>query len=414
MLRIVNEPTAASLAYGWHEDNDGIIAIYDMGSSAFDISILKIDDGMFEVLATHGDTYLGGDNFDEHVMEWMINEFEQENNASLDMKPMLLWRLKQAAEKAKCELSSVHSTDIHLPSITADVSGPKHLELTLSRAKLKSMIDNLIYGSIGCCRQALEDAKLDVREIDAVLLVGGSTHIPAIQEAVERFFGQTPAKNANPDEVVAKGAAIQTGMLAGEVNDILLVDVTPTTLRRETMGGATTVLIERNTPVPTKRTETFYTVADNQTQMMVHVLQGERPLAKDNVSLGKFAVEDIPPLPRGEAKVEITYSLDANGMPDVSARVEATGKEQKMTIVESFAQQEKLIESKKEAKYTVYLVEKFIRQNRQRLTTSELRQTETKIAAVQDAQNNSDIAEIDNSVEKLNQQLWRLGKRLYP
>lgn len=332
VLRIINEPTASSLAYGLGERKDGVIAVYDLGGGTFDITILEIAEGVFEVKSTNGDTYLGGDNFDERIIDWLATEFKKENGIDLRTDRQALQRLKEAAEKAKIELSTVMSADINLPFITADASGPKHLHMTLTRAKLESLVADLIEKSIEPCRQALKDAKLEPKDIDTVLLVGGMTRMPAIQQAVKAFFGKEPTKGVNPDEVVALGAAIQAGVLGGDVKDILLLDVTPLTLSVETLGGVATPLIERNTTIPIKRSQVFSTAADNQSQVEIHVLQGERPMAADNKSLGRFILDGIPPAPRGVPQIEVTFDIDANGILNVSAKDKATGREQRITI----------------------------------------------------------------------------------
>ncbi|MCU0499398.1 MAG: molecular chaperone DnaK [Anaerolineae bacterium] len=332
VLRIINEPTASSLAYGLGERKNGIIAVYDLGGGTFDVSILEVGDGVFEVRSTNGDTYLGGDNFDERIINWLADSFQQENGIDLRKDRQALQRLKEGAEKAKIELSSVLSTDINLPFITADANGPKHLNVTLTRAKLENLVSDLIEKSIRPCEAALKDANLSKNEVDTVILVGGMTRMPAIQEAVEKFFGKAPSKGVNPDEVVALGAAIQAGVLSGDVKDILLLDVTPLTLAIETLGGVATPMIERNTTIPAKKTQVFSTASDNQQQVEIHVVQGERPMAQDNKSLGKFNLDGIPPAPRGIPQVEVTFDIDANGILNVSAKDKATNREQKITI----------------------------------------------------------------------------------
>jgi molecular chaperone DnaK len=335
--RIVNEPTAAALAYGLDKKKDETIAVYDFGGGTFDISILEVGEGVIEVKSTNGDTHLGGDNLDQRIVDWLIKEFKDETGLDLTSKgnEMALQRLKDAAERAKIELSTAQETEINLPFITADASGPKHLVRKLTRAKLESLVDDLLQKSVGPCKQALKDAGVDASKIDEVVLVGGQTRMPAIQELVKKLFGKEPHKGVNPDEVVAIGAAVQAGVLAGDVKDLLLLDVTPLTLSIETMGGVATSMIARNTTIPTKKTETFSTAADSQTEVEVHVLQGERPMAAQNRTLGKFKLSGIPPAPRGIPQIEVTFDIDANGILNVTAKDNATGKDQKITITSS-------------------------------------------------------------------------------
>jgi molecular chaperone DnaK len=335
VLRIINEPTAAALAYGLDKKKDETIAVYDLGGGTFDISILEIGEGVFEVKATNGDTHLGGDDFDQRVMDWIAEEFKKENGIDLRKDRMALQRLKEAAEKAKMELSSTIQTEINLPFITADASGPKHLVLTLTRAKLEALVADLVERTLGPCRQAMQDAGVSPKDINEVILVGGQTRMPKVQEAVKQLFGKEPHKGVNPDEVVAVGAAVQGAVLTGEVKDLLLLDVTPLSLGIETLGGVMTTLIPRNTTIPTKKSETFTTAADNQTSVEVHVMQGERPMARDNRTLGKFHLVGIPPAPRGMPQVEVTFDIDANGILNVSAQDKATGKQQNITITSS-------------------------------------------------------------------------------
>src|SRR5437762_703940 len=335
VLRIINEPTAAALAYGLDKQKDEQIAVYDLGGGTFDISILELGQGVFEVKATNGDTHLGGDDFDQRVIDWIAEEFKRENGIDLRKDRMALQRLKEAAEKAKIELSSTVQTEINLPFITADAGGPKHLVLTLTRAKLEALVADLIERTLGPARQAMQDAGVSAKDINEVILVGGQTRMPKVYEAVKQLFGREPHKGVNPDEVVAVGAAVQGAVLTGEVKDLLLLDVTPLSLGIETLGGVTTVLIPRNTTIPTKKSEVFTTAADNQTSVEVHVLQGERPMARDNRTLGKFHLIGIPPAPRGVPQVEVTFDIDANSIINVSARDKATGKQQNITITAS-------------------------------------------------------------------------------
>ncbi|MGH7480702.1 MAG: molecular chaperone DnaK, partial [Longimicrobiales bacterium] len=344
VLRIINEPTAAALAYGLDKKKDEIIAVYDLGGGTYDISILELGEGVFEVKATNGDTHLGGDDFDQRVIDWLVDEFRKDQGIDLSKDAMALQRLKEAAEKAKMELSTTASTDINLPFITATQEGPKHLNTTLTRSKFEQLVEDLIQRSIPPMEQALKDAGLKPDEVDEVILVGGSTRIPKIQEIVRTFFGKDPHKGVNPDEVVAIGAAIQGGVLAGDVKDVLLLDVTPLSLGIETLGGVMTPLIQRNTTIPTKKSEVFSTAEDNQTTVEIHVLQGERPMATDNKTIGRFQLTGIPPAPRGLPQIEVTFDIDANGILHVSAKDRATGKEQKIRIEASSGLSEQEIE----------------------------------------------------------------------
>jgi molecular chaperone DnaK len=434
VLRIINEPTASALAYGLGDRKDGIVAVYDLGGGTFDITILEIAEGVFEVKSTNGDTFLGGDNFDERIIGWLADEFQKESGINLRNDRQALQRLKEAAEKAKIELSSTQSTDLNLPFITADASGPKHLNITLTRSKLEQLVDDLVQKSIKPCEQALKDAKIDKNEIDAVLLVGGMTRMPAIQESVKRFFGKEPTKGVNPDEVVALGAAVQAGVLGGDVKDILLLDVTPLTLSVETLGGVATPLIERNTTIPIHKSQTFSTAADSQTQVEIHVLQGERPMAQDNKSLGKFILDGIPPAPRGMPQIEVTFDIDANGILNVSAKDKATGREQKITITassglsdaevdkmvkeaEQFASEDakrkEAVEVKNQAETAVFNTEKFLRDYGERVPEDAKTEAASKIAAVNAVKDGTNIEEIKNVTEALNQFLQSMGGRLY-
>src|SRR5438094_1626407 len=335
VLRIINEPTAAALAYGLDKKKDETIAVYDFGGGTFDISILEVGEGVVEVKATNGDTHLGGDNIDQRIIDWIIEEFKKDQGIDLSKDKMALQRLKEAAKKAKMELSTVQESEITLPFITADATGPKHLNLKLTRAKFESLVDDILQRSIGPCKQALADAGVKPSDIDEVVLVGGSTRIPKVQQIVRDLFGKEPHRGVNPDEVVAVGAAVQAGVLGGEVKDVLLLDVTPLSLGIETLGSVFTKLIDRNTTIPTRKSEIFSTAADNQTSVEIHVLQGERPMARDNRTLGKFHLVGIPPAPRGMPQVEVTFDIDANGIVNVSAKDVGTGREQKITITAS-------------------------------------------------------------------------------
>ncbi|GAB4520203.1 MAG: molecular chaperone DnaK [Anaerolineae bacterium] len=434
VLRIINEPTAASLAYGLGESKNEIIAVYDLGGGTFDISILEVGDGVFEVRSTNGDTYLGGDNFDERIINWMADEFKKEQGIDLRQDRQALQRLKEAAEKAKIELSSTVSTDIQLPFVTADASGPKHLNMTLTRAKLESLVDDLVKKSIEPCRAALKDAGLEKNQIDAVILVGGMTRMPAIQQAVEEFFGKPPKKGVNPDEVVALGAAIQAGVLAGDVKDILLLDVTPLSLSVETLGGVATPMIERNTTIPTKKSQVYSTAADNQTQVEIHVVQGERPMAADNKSLGKFILDGIPPAPRGVPQVEVTFDIDANGILNVSAKDKATGREQKITITAGSglsdqeiermvkeaeqnaaadAKRREAVEAINQADSAIFSAEKLLRDFDDRLPADAKTRTRELIQEVEKTKESNDSATITAAVERLSQYIQGLGGQMY-
>jgi molecular chaperone DnaK len=434
VMRIINEPTASSLAYGLGEKKNEVIAVYDLGGGTFDISILEVGDGVFEVRSTNGDTYLGGDNFDEVIIDWLAAEFKKDQGIDLKQDRQALQRLKEAGEKAKIELSSVLSTEINLPYITADASGPKHLNVTLTRAKLESMVETLIQRSIAPCEAALKDAGLSKSDINNVVLVGGMTRMPSVVEAVKNFFGKEPSKGVNPDEVVALGAAIQAGVLGGEVKDILLLDVTPLTLGVETLGGVATPLIERNTTIPTKKSQVFSTAADGQTQVEIHVVQGERPMAADNKSLGRFILDGIPPAPRGVPQIEVTFDIDANGIINVSATDKASGRAQKITITASSglteaeiqrmvkdaeahaaddAKRKDAVEAKNNAESAINAAEKVLRDFADRLPEDAKKQTQEKIEAVRKAEAAEDISALRAATDALNTQIQALGGSMY-
>ncbi len=434
--RIINEPTAAALAYGLDKKKDETIAVYDFGGGTFDISVLEVGEGVIEVKATNGDTHLGGDNLDQRIVDWLIDEFKK--NEGLDLRgkgnEMALQRLRDAAERAKIELSTTMETEINLPFITADASGPKHLVVKLTRAKLESMVEDIIQRSVGPCKQCMKDAGVDASKIDEVVLVGGQTRMPRIQALVKELFGKEPHKGVNPDEVVAIGAAIQGGVLGGEVKDLLLLDVTPLSLSIETLGGVATAMIPRNTTIPTRKTETFSTAADSQTSVEVHVLQGERPLARDNRTLGKFHLTGIPPAPRGVPQIEVTFDIDANGILNVTAKDTATGKDQKITITsssglskdevermakeaDSHSAEDKAkreeIESKNQLDSMVYSVERMLREQGDKISGSERGDVENAIADAKKALESSDKATMDKARETLTQASHKLAEQMY-
>src|SRR4051794_28547978 len=434
VLRIINEPTAAALAYGLDKKKDETIAVYDLGGGTFDVSILRLGDGVFEVIATNGDTHLGGDDFDQRVIDWICDEFKREQGIDLRQDRMALQRLKEAAEKAKIELSSTLQTEINLPFVTADASGPKHLNLTITRSKLEQLVGDLVEQTVGPCKQALQDAGLTTGQVDEVVLVGGQTRMPAVAEKVKGLFGKEPHKGVNPDEVVAIGAAIQAGVLQGEVKDVLLLDVTPLTLGVETLGGVMTPLIPRNTTIPTSKSETFTTATDSQSQVEVHVLQGERPMASENKSLGRFILDGILPAPRGMPQVEVTFDIDANGILNVSAKDKGTGKEQRIVIqassglskdeidkmvrdAESHAaddtRRREEIEARNQADSLVYQTEKMLRESGDGLPADLKGEAEGRVAAVRSAMQSGDTAGIRRAMDDLNETLQKLGQAVY-
>lgn len=432
--RIINEPTASSLAYGLEKKKDEIIAVYDFGGGTFDISILEVGEGVFEVKSTNGDTHLGGDNFDHRIIDWLISEFKKDQGIDLSKDRMSLQRLKEAAEKAKIELSSTSETEINLPFITADATGPKHLVMRLSRAKLEQIVGDLVERSRKPCEQALKDAGLNASQINEVVMVGGMTRMPAIHQFVKGFFGREPHKGVNPDEVVAIGAAIQGGVLAGEVKDVVLLDVTPLSLGVETLGGIMTALIQRNTTIPAKKKETFTTAADNQTQVEIHVLQGERPMARDNRTLGKFHLLGIPPAPRGVPQVEVAFDIDANGILNVSAKDLATNKEQKITITASSGlvkdevekmvkeaeknaeedrNKKELIDTRNQLDSLIYSTEKLLNENRSKVSEGDAKAVEEAVAEGKKAIETNEIAPIKDAINKINTASHKVAEAMY-
>jgi molecular chaperone DnaK len=434
VLRILNEPTAAALAYGLDKKAEETVAVYDLGGGTFDISILELGEGTFQVKSTNGDTHLGGDDFDQRIIDFLVDEFRREQGIDLKQDRMALQRLKEAAERAKIELSSAQSTEINLPFITADAAGPKHMTITLTRAKLEQLVGELVENTLIPVKQAETDAGVTSAQIDEVVLVGGQTRMPMVQDKVRDFFGKEPHKGVNPDEVVAIGAAIQAGVLKGEVRDVLLLDVTPLTLGIETLGGVSTPLIQRNTTIPTSKSQVFSTAADNQPSVEIHVLQGERAMAQDNKSLGRFILDGILPAPRGVPQVEVTFDLDANGILNVSARDKATGKEQKITITaggglskdeverlqkeaEIHATEDKKrrdeIEVRNQADSLAYTAEKTVRENADKIDAGLKSEVEGKIAAVRSQLQSGDADSIRSASEELSEAMQRIGQAVY-
>jgi molecular chaperone DnaK len=432
--RIVNEPTAAALAYGLEKKKDETIAVFDFGGGTFDISILEVGDGVVEVKSTNGDGHLGGDDVDQEIIDWIVAEFKKEQGIDLSRDKMALQRLKEAAEKAKCELSTVTETEISLPFVTADASGPKHLQLKLNRAKFEQLVDDLLQRTLGPCKRALSDAGLKANDIDEVVLVGGSTRIPKVQQMVKEFFGKEPHKGVNPDEVVAIGAAIQAGVLAGDVKDILLLDVTPLTLGIETLGGVFTKLIERNTTIPARKSEIFSTAADGQTGVEVHVLQGEREMAAYNKTLGRFHLNDLPPAPRGVPQIEVTFDIDANGIVNVTAKDLGTGKQQNITITASSGLDKSSVEdmvkdaeahaaedakareaadTRNHADQLVYQIEKMLKDNGDKISGDVKAEVESALNETREALEKGDTDRIKAASERLEKTSHRLGEQIY-
>ena len=434
VLRIINEPTASSLAYGLDKKGEEQIAVFDLGGGTFDISILDVGEGVFEVKSTNGDTFLGGDDFDQKIIDYVADEFKKNEGIDLRQDMQALQRLKEAAEKAKIELSTTQQTEINLPFITADASGPKHLTMNLSRSKLEQLVDGLITHSLEPCRAALKDAQISTSDVDEIVLVGGQTRMPAVQEAVRKLFGKEPHKGVNPDEVVAVGAAIQAGVLGGEVKDVLLLDVTPLTLSIETLGRVATPLIERNTTIPTKKSQIFSTAADNQTQVEIHVVQGERSMAPDNKSLGKFILDGIPPAPRGVPQIEVTFDIDANGILHVTAQDKATGKEQSMKIMpssglsdseieqmvrdaeqhqEEDAKRKEHVEARNQADTLIFAVEKTLREQGDNISSELKSEIEGKVETLKKALEQDDLDAIKQASEDLSQAIQQVGAQMY-
>jgi molecular chaperone DnaK len=434
VLRIINEPTAASLAYGLDKKTEETIAVFDLGGGTFDISVLQIGDGVFEVKATNGDTHLGGDDFDQRIMDWICDEFKRDQGIDLKQDRMALQRLREAAERAKVELSTLMQTEVNLPFITADSSGPKHLVMTLSRSKLEQLVANLVQQTIGPCKQAMEDAGVTGDGVDEVILVGGMTRMPAVQKAVVDLFGKEPHQGVNPDEVVAVGAAIQAGVLQGDVDNIVLVDVTPLTLGIETLGSVSTSLIPRNTAIPTAKSETFTTAADGQTSVEVHVTQGERAMASENKSIGRFILDGVLPAPRGVPQIEVTFDIDSNGIVNVSAKDKGTGKEQRITITassglspeeiermvgaaEEHAEEDRRkreeIQTRNTAENTAYTAEKLLTDNADKVPEDLKTEVEGAVAAVRTALQGEDIAQINSAMEALQTSVQKVGEAVY-